>query len=340
MTKVALVTGITGQDGSYLAELLLSKGYEVYGIVRRSSSMDNRKYIDPLDVKLLYGDMLDGTSLEQIIKKVKPDEVYNLASQSHVGISFKIPEYTANVNALGVIRLLEAVRKTVPECKVYQASTSEMYGSYMQEATEEAPFSVNSPYAASKLFAHNICEMYREAYDMFICCGILFNHESPRRGENFVTRKITKTLVKAVKYPEKSTSLILGNLDAERDWGFAGDYVKAMWLMLQHVNPDDYVIATGDTHSVREFVEEACKCLKLNISWSGHGLKEFGIIDDKCAGIPFFSTVEVSPKYYRPKDVYFLKGNPKKAREVLGWKPKVKFKELVKMMIESDFDDS
>jgi GDPmannose 4,6-dehydratase len=314
--------------------LLLEKEYEVYGLVRRSTTMDNRKWIDHLDVKLLYGDMLDGTSLEQIIQKIKPDEVYNLASQSHVGISFKIPEYTADVNGLGVIRLLEAIRKTVPMCRVYQASTSEMYGSYMQEATEESPFSVNSPYAASKLFAHNICEMYREAYDMFICCGILFNHESPRRGLNFVTRKITNALCQIAIGDQDE--LVLGNLEAERDWGFAGDYVEAMWLMLQQDVPDDFVIATGKTHSVREFVEAVCKRLRLHITWHGKGLDEFGMIEDKCSGIPHLGTVSVSKKYYRPKDVHFLKGNPKRALEVLGWKPKTNFKELVELMVHDD----
>lgn len=331
----ALITGINGQDGSYLAELLLSKGYEVYGIVRRSSSMANRKWIDGLDVKLVYGDMQDGTSLEQIIQEIKPDEVYNLAAQSHVGISFKVPEYTADVNALGVIRLLEAIRKAVPKCKVYQASTSEMYGSYMQEATEEAPFSVNSPYAASKLMAHNICEMYREAYDMFICCGIMFNHESPRRGENFVTRKITRTICEIALGNEYE--LELGNLNAERDWGFAGDYVEAMWLMLQQDHPDDYIVATGETHSVREFVESVCKALQLKITWTNNGLNEVGTIYDYDENIRI-GKISVNEKYYRPKDVYFLRGNPKKAREILGWKQKVSFEELVKMMVRNDYE--
>jgi len=331
----ALITGINGQDGSYLAELLLSKGYEVYGIVRRSSSMANRKWIDGLDVKLVYGDMQDGTSLEQIIQEIKPDEVYNLAAQSHVGISFKVPEYTADVNALGVIRLLEAIRKAVPKCKVYQASTSEMYGSYMQEATEEAPFSVNSPYAASKLMAHNICEMYRDAYDMFICCGIMFNHESPRRGENFVTRKITRTICEIALGNEYE--LELGNLNAERDWGFAGDYVEAMWLMLQQDHPDDYIVATGETHSVREFVESVCKALQLKITWTNNGLNEVGTIYDYDENIRI-GKISVNEKYYRPKDVYFLRGNPKKAREILGWKQKVSFEELVKMMVRNDYE--
>jgi len=334
--KKALITGITGQDGSYLAELLLSKGYEVYGIVRRSTSMANRKWIDNLDVKLLYGDLLDGTSIEQIIKKIEPDEVYNLASQSHVGISFQVPEYTANVNALGVIRLLEAVRRNCPKAKVYQASTSEMYGSYFQEATEKAPFSVSSPYGASKLFAHNICEIYRTAYDMFICCGILFNHESPRRALNFVTRKITNTLCKIVG--EEEEELVLGNLDAKRDWGFAGDYVEAMWLMLQHHCPDEYVIATRETHTVREFVEETCKALNLSIVWSGSGTMEFGIIRYNCEDHPYVGRVTVSEKYYRPKDVHYLKGNSAKAKRVLGWKTKHTFEDLVKMMVREDFN--
>ena len=334
--RIALITGITGQDGYYLAKLLTEKGYEVNGMVRRSSSMDNRKHIDTItELKLVYGDMLDGTSLESIIKEIMPDEIYNLAAQSHVGISFKIPEYTANVNALGVIRLLEAVRKTAPYAKVYQASTSEMYGKSIEETDEQTPFSVSSPYASSKLFAHNICEMYRDAYKMFICCGILFNHESPIRGLNFVTRKISNTLAKIHFMLEDTLSL--GNLEAQRDWGYAGDYVEAMWLMLQQNKPDDYVIATGQTHTVREFVEEACKCLGYKIEWNGKvGKYACGFISDPCAGIPYLAQVTVDPKYYRPIDVSYLKGNPAKAERVLGWKPKVSFKELVKMMVHRD----
>lgn len=330
--KKALITGITGQDGSYLADLLLEKDYEVHGIVRRSSSMENRKYIDDLDVILHYGDMTDGSSLDRILHEVKPDEIYNLAAMSHVGVSFKIPEYTTDVNALGVIRLLEAARKFCPKAKIYQASTSEMYGTLYKQADESSPFSTNSPYAASKLFAHNICDMYRQAYGMFICCGILFNHESPRRGLNFVTRKITKSLCRIKK--RQIYELFLGNLNAVRDWGFAGDYVEAMWMMLQHSKPDDYVIATGKTHSVKEFVEEACKCLGVEISWTNTSLKELGVIS--WDGILAGGLVRVSEEYYRPKDVHYLKGNPEKAMKVLGWKPKTTFKQLVKMMIESD----
>ena len=334
--KKALITGITGQDGGYLAELLTNKNYEVYGLVRRSSTMDNRKYIDNIPgLHLLYGDLLDGTNLEYIMKAVKPDEIYNLAAQSHVGISFQIPEYTANVNGLGVIRLLEAMRKTVPEAKFYQASTSEMFGKSTEEADEQAPFSVSSPYASSKLFAHNICEMYREAYNLFICCGILFNHESPRRGLNFVTRKISNTIAKI--HLMKGDSLVLGNIDSMRDWGFAGDYVKAMWLMLQHDVPDNYVIATGQIHTVRDFVEEACKCVGMEVVWNGRiGLSAYGHISDPCRGIPFMASVEVDSKYYRPIDVPYLKGNPAKAKKVLGWKPDVSFKELVQMMVHRD----
>jgi len=337
--KRALITGITGQDGGYLAEFLLERGYEVYGLIRRSSSMANRKWIDPLDIKLIYGDMLDSVSIENAVIKSQPHEVYNLASQSHVGISFQIPEYTAKVNAIGVIKLLEAIRKFCPGAKVYQASTSEMYGSYDREATEESPFSANSPYAASKLFAHNICEMYREAYKMFICCGILFNHESPRRGLNFVTRKITNGLVRMITGKGDET-LLLGNLNASRDWGYAGDYVEAMWLMLQQDEPDDYVIATGKTHTVREFIEEACKVLKVKLTWNGKsGLDEVGIVEDPCGNVPYLGFIQISEKYYRPVDVHFLKGNSQKAEKKLGWKPKTSFKDLVNMMVWSDYDE-
>lgn len=333
--KKALITGITGQDGGYLAELLLKKGYEVYGIVRRSTTMYNRRWIDSLDVKLIYGDMLDGTSIEKIMKKVKPDEIYNLAAQSHVGISFQIPEYTSNVNGLGVIRLLEAMRKTVPLARFYQASTSEMFGKSVEETDELSPFSVSSPYAISKLFAHNICEVYKEAYDLFICCGILFNHESPRRPLNFVTRKISNTIAKI--HLRRTDTLALGNIFSQRDWGFAGDYVEAMWLMLQHDIPDNYVIATGQVHTVKDFVDEACKCIGLDISWNGRpATGALGIISDFFLGKPDLARVVVNPKYYRPIDVTFLKGNPAKAKKVLGWKPKVSFKELVQMMVHRD----
>lgn len=333
MGKRALITGITGQDGGYLAEFLLSKGYTVYGIVRRSTTMDNRKHIDHLNIHLYYGDLLDGTNVERLIEHIRPHEVYNLAAQSHVGISFQIPEYTANVNALGVIRLLEAIRKHCPKAKFYQASTSEMFGRHSDEADEQVPFTVSSPYATSKLFAHNICDIYREAYDMFICCGILFNHESPRRGENFVTRKITLNLVKI--FMGLQCELYLGNLDSKRDWGFAGDYVKAMWLMLQQDKPDDYVIATGKTHTVREFVEEACRVIGCTVVWEGQGVKETGgIFDPNGENIGF---IGVSEEYYRPIDVTFLKGNPSKAMKKLGWKPEVSFEELVNMMMASEF---
>lgn len=333
--KKALITGITGQDGGYLAQLLLKEGYEVYGMVRRTTTMYNRRWIDSLDVKLIYGDMLDGTSIEKIMKEVKPDEIYNLAAQSHVGISFQIPEYTSNVNGIGVIRLLEAMRKTVPLARFYQASTSEMFGKGVEETDELSPFSVSSPYAISKLFAHNICEVYKEAYDLFICCGILFNHESPRRPLNFVTRKISNTIAKI--HLRKTDTLALGNILSQRDWGFAGDYVEAMWLMLQHDIPDNYVIATGQTHTVKQFIDEACKCIGLDISWNGRpATGALGIISDSLLGRPDFARVVVNPKYYRPIDVTFLKGNSAKAKRVLGWKPKVSFKELVQMMVHRD----
>jgi GDPmannose 4,6-dehydratase len=295
--------------------------------------MTNRKWIDKLEgIKLLYGDLLDGTNIESIMERVKPNEIYNLAAQSHVAISFQIPEYTANVNGLGVIRLLEAMRKHVPFARFYQASTSEMFGKHYDEADEQAPFSVSSPYATSKLFAHNICEIYREAYNLFICCGILFNHESPRRGENFVTRKITKNLVDMSVF--RISQFELGNLDSKRDWGFAGDYVEAMWLMLQQDKPDDYVIATGKVHTVKEFVEESCEILGLTIEWNGRkGLQEIGTVYEREVEI---GRIVVNPKYYRPIDVTFLKGNSQKAEKVLGWKPKTSFKELVELMVRSD----
>lgn len=331
--KKALITGITGQDGAYLAKLLLDKGYKVYGLIRRSSSMRNRIHIDALNINLMYGDLTDSASIDNIIKEIMPDEIYNLAAQSHVGISFKVPESTFDINALGVLRILEAVKRYCPKAKIYQASTSEMYGKSQEMSDEGTTFTANSPYAVAKLAAHNLCEIYRDAYGMFICCGILFNHESPYRGDNFVTKKITKSIAQIKR--GKRSAFALGNLDSVRDWGYAGDYVEAMWLMLQQDKPDDFVIATGETHTVREFVEEACDSLNMVVSWIGKGTDTIGTISDFQGKVK--GHVTVSKLYYRPKEVNFLKGNASKARKILGWYPKTKFKELVKIMTEFDY---
>lgn len=319
--KKALITGITGQDGSYLAELLLEKGYEVHGIIRRSASFNTGRidhlYQDPHinDVKLFlhYGDLSDGSSISRLLEKIKPDEIYNLAAQSHVRVSFDIPEYTGDIVGLGTTRILEAIRDTKIPAKFYQASSSELYGKVLETPqTEKTPFYPRSPYAAAKCYAYWITVNYRESYNMYACNGILFNHESPRRGETFVTRKITHALAKIVA--KKQDKLYLGNLDAKRDWGYAKDYVYAMWLMLQQEKSDDFVIATGETHSVREFLEEA-----------------FGLVN-----LDYKKYVEIDPRYYRPAEVDLLLGDPKKAEEKLGWKPKTTFKELVKIMVQSD----
>lgn len=338
---VALITGITGQDGSYLAEFLLGKGYEVHGVVRRSSSFNTWR-IDHLfkdihverELFLHYGDLTDGTSVIRLINEVKPDEIYNLAAQSHVKVSFEAPEYTANSDGLGVLRLLESIKllDMVDKVKIYQASTSELYG-LVQETpqTETTPFYPRSPYAVAKLYAFWIMKNYREAYNIFACNGILFNHESPRRGQTFVTRKITMALCK-IKLGEQD-KLYLGNMDSKRDWGYAKEYVESMWLMLQQEKPDDYVVATGETHTVREFVEESCKVLGMDIEWKGKGLEEKGI-DKKTGKI----IIEIDPEYFRPTEVDLLLGDPSKAKKVLGWEAKTKFKDLVKVMIESDLD--
>jgi GDPmannose 4,6-dehydratase len=315
-SKKALVTGITGQDGSYLAELLLEKGYEVHGLVRRSSSFNTWR-IDAIRDRLIlhYGDLVDQNSLVRTLESVKPDEIYNLASQSHVKVSFEMPEYTANVTGMGVLRLLDAVRELGLETRVYQAGSSEMFG-LVQETpqSERTPFHPRSPYAVAKVFGHWTAVNYREGYGQYVSNGILFNHESPRRGENFVTRKITMGLA-AIKRGE-ARQLRLGNLDAKRDWGYAKDYVEAMWHMLQNDQPDDYVVATGETHSVREFLEEAFSYVGLD--WQEH--------------------VVVDPKYFRPAEVDLLLGDPSKARGKLGWKPKVTFKQLVRLMVDADME--
>ncbi len=343
MPKVALITGITGQDGAYLAEFLLDKGYIVHGIKRRSSSFNTARidhlYRDPhernVNFFMHYGDLTDSTNLIRIIQEVQPDEIYNLAAQSHVQVSFETPEYTANSDGLGTLRLLEAIRILGLEkkTKFYQASTSELYGKVQEIPQKETtPFYPRSPYAAAKLYAYWITINYREAYGIFACNGILFNHESPIRGETFVTRKITMAAAK-IKYGMQDR-LYLGNIDAKRDWGFAKDYVEAMWLMLQQESPDDYVIATGETHSVREFTEIAFKELGIDIIWQGKGVEEVGI-DASTRKI----IVEIDPGYYRPTEVELLIGDPSKAREKLGWKPKVKMEELAKIMIKADEEE-
>tara|TARA_S200000501_G_scaffold357858_1_gene381965 strand:- start:42 stop:1043 length:1002 start_codon:yes stop_codon:yes gene_type:complete len=327
--KVALITGITGQDGSYLAELLLETGYEVHGIVRRSSLI-NTDRIDPIydDIKLHYGDMTDSGSIIQIIQKVKPDEIYNLAAQSHVKVSFELPEYTGTVDGLGTLRILDAVRilNMENDVRIYQASTSELYGKVQEvPQTETTPFYPRSPYGVAKLYGYWIVKNYREAYGLHASSGILFNHESPRRGETFVTRKITQGLSRISVGVQNV--LYLGNLDAKRDWGHAKDYVEAMWLMLQQDKPDDYVIATGEQHSVREFVELAAPLFGMNIEWVGEGLNEKGV--DKITGR---SIIEVSDKYFRPTEVESLLGDATKAKEKLGWEPTTTFKQLVEDM--------
>jgi GDPmannose 4,6-dehydratase len=327
--KVALITGITGQDGSYLAELLLKKGYEVHGIVRRSSLINTHR-IDHLyqNIKLHYGDLTDSTNIVRVIQKVQPDEIYNLGAQSHVKVSFEMPEYTADVDGVGTLRILEAVRLLGMEdrVRIYQASTSELYG-LVQETpqSETTPFYPRSPYGVAKLYGYWITKNYREAYGMYACTGILFNHESPRRGETFVTRKITRGLSR-ISTGEQDM-LYLGNLNAKRDWGHARDFVEAMWLMLQQEKPEDFVIATGKQYSVREFVEEAAPYFGMKIEWMGEGLDEVGF--DWNTKKP---VIKVDPKYFRPAEVETLLGDPTKAKEKLGWKPKTSFKELVEDM--------
>lgn len=338
--KKALITGITGQDGAFLAQLLLEKGYEVHGIKRRSSSFNTARidhiYQDPHeeDVRffMYYGDLTDATNLIRIIQQVQPDEIYNLAAQSHVQVSFESPEYTANADALGNLRLLEAIRMLHLEEKTrfYQASTSELFGKVQEiPQRETTPFYPRSPYAAAKLYAYWITINYREAYNIFACNGILFNHESPLRGETFVTRKITRAVAR-IKLGLQNM-LYLGNLHAKRDWGYAGDFVKAMWLILQQDEPDDYVIATGESHSVREFVEKAFQEVGISIEWEGTGVHETGKNAENGNVL-----IRVDPRYFRPTEVEFLLGDSSKARSRLGWKPEVSFDELVKRMVRED----
>lgn len=345
MSKIALITGITGQDGSFLAELLLEKGYEVHGIIRRSSSFNTGRiehlYIDELlkdmhitrKVQLHYGDMTDSTNLIRLIREIKPDEIYNLAAMSHVKVSFEVPEYTADTDGVGTLRLLEAVRFLGYEdrTKIYQASTSELFGKVQEiPQRETTPFYPRSPYGVAKLYGYWITKNYREAYNMFAVNGILFNHESERRGETFVTRKITLAAARIKKGSQEK--LYLGNMDAKRDWGYAKDYVECMWLILQHDTPEDFVIATGETHTVREFTTLAFKEAGIELEWKGQGVEEKGI--DKATGKVL---VEVDPKYFRPTEVELLLGDPTKAKTLLGWNPtKTSFKELVKIMVKSD----
>jgi GDP-mannose 4,6-dehydratase len=342
--KRALITGITGQDGSYLAEFLLHKKYIVHGIKRRSSSFNtgridhiyqDKHHVNDRNFILHYGDLTDATNLIRIIQEVQPDEIYNLAAQSHVHVSFETPEYTANSDALGTLRILEAIRilGLTHKTKFYQASTSELYGKVQEiPQSESTPFYPRSPYAAAKLYAYWITTNYREAYDMFACNGILFNHESPRRGETFVTRKVTRA-VAAIKYGLQK-KLYLGNLDAQRDWGYAKEYVEAMWLMLQQPKPQDYVIATGKTYSVRTFVELAFKEIGIELAWHGTGIHEKGF--NKKTGKDL---VAIDKKYFRPTEVELLIGNPIKAEQELGWKAKTTLSELVKLMVDADLQE-
>jgi len=339
--KRALVTGITGQDGSYLAELLLSKGYEVYGMVRRTSSFNTSRiehiYQDPHEddvrLQLVYGDLADGSSLDQLVKTIRPDEIYNLGAQSHVRVSFDIPEYTSAITGLGCIRLLEAIRESELKCRFYQASSSEMYGKAVETPqTERTPFYPRSPYACAKAFAFGATRNYRESYGMFAVNGIMFNHESPRRGETFVTRKITRAAARI--RAGLQDCLYMGNLEARRDWGFAGDYVQAMWLMLQADKPDDYVIATGESHSVREFCELAFELVGLPLRWQGRAEAEVGV--DAHGKV----RVRIDPRYFRPAEVDEMIGDASYAREKLGWKPKVTFPELVRLMVEADVEEA
>lgn len=350
--KIALITGITGQDGAYLAELLLKKGYEVHGIKRRASLFNTQRidhlYRDPHDTGrkfvLHYGDLSDSTNLIRIIQQVRPDELYNLAAQSHVKVSFESPEYTADVDALGTLRLLEAVRILGMEkhTRFYQASTSELYGQVVETPqTERTPFYPRSPYAVAKLYAYWITVNYREAYGMYACNGILFNHESPRRGETFVTRKITRALANIAQGLEQQ--LYLGNLDALRDWGHARDYVHMQWLMLQQDAPEDYVIATGRQYSVRHFVEVAARELGIEIAWQGSGVNERGVIaavsGDKAPGVAIGQPiVAVDPQYFRPTEVETLLGDPGKAQRRLGWEPRTSFEAMVQEMVAHDLD--
>ncbi len=336
--KKALITGITGQDGSYLAELLLHKGYEVHGIVRRASVFNTERidhlYQDPhhhdVRLRLHHGDLTDSSNLNRLIESIEPDEIYNLGAQSHVQVSFEVPEYTAEVDAVGTLRLLDAIKQTQIKTRFYQASTSELYGKVQEVPQRETtPFYPRSPYAAAKLYAYWMVVNYREGYGTFACNGILFNHESPRRGRTFVTRKISVAAARIRK--GRNETLYLGNLDAKRDWGFAPDYVEGMWRMTQQERPDDFVLATGETHTVREFCEKAFEVAGIRLVWQGQAVNEKGV--DAATGR---TLVEIDPRYFRPTEVDLLLGDPSKARSVLGWTPTVGFDELVRIMVEYD----
>lgn len=338
--KKALITGITGQDGSYLTEFLIEKGYEVHGIIRRSSSFNTGRidhlYRDPhvnnRKMILHYGDLTDSSNLSRLIEKVAPHEIYNLGAQSHVKVSFEVPEYTAEVDALGTLRLLDAIREVGINTRFYQASTSELYGKVVEiPQTETTPFYPRSPYGVAKLYAFWIVKNYREAYNLFACNGILFNHESPRRGETFVTRKITRAVARI--HAGLQDKLYLGNLDAKRDWGYAPDYIEGMWLMLQQNQPDDYLLATGQSHSVREFAELAFRETGIELEWQGDNEHEIG--RDSASGR---TIVEIDPNYYRPTEVDILLGNPAKAKRDLNWQPQTSFYELVKIMVNADME--
>lgn len=360
--KRALITGITGQDGSYLAEFLLEKGYEVHGIIRRASTFNTQRiyhiYVDPhtpgARLFLHYGDISDSGQLTNLIYNIQPDEIYHLGAQSHVRVSFDLPEYTGDITALGTTRLLEAIRRSGIKTKFYQASSSEMFGASPPPQNEKTPFYPRSPYAAAKVYAYWMTVNYREAYGLFACNGILFNHESPRRGETFVTRKITRALANILA--GKQSKLYLGNLNAKRDWGFAPEYVEIMWLMLQQDDPDDYVVGTGESHSVREFVEKAFSYAGIEIEWKGEGIYEKGIIKSVDFSLPHFIChlspvthhpspvtvspgtvlIEIDPKYFRPTEVENLQADITKAREKLGWQPRTTFDELIKIMVDYD----
>jgi GDPmannose 4,6-dehydratase len=343
MSRRALITGITGQDGSYLAELLLSKGYEVHGLIRRASTFNTGRidhiYTDPhiegTRLFLHYGDLSDSGQLINLIYNIRPDEIYHLGAQSHVRVSFDMPEYTGDITALGTIRLLEAIRRSGIKTKFYQASSSEMFGATPPPQNEKSPFYPRSPYATAKVYAYWSVVNYREAYNLFACNGILFNHESPRRGETFVTRKITRAIANILAGKQKK--LYLGNLNAKRDWGFAPEYVEMMWLMLQQERPDDYVVGTGESHSVREFVEKAFGYAGIEIEWKGSGVNEKGIVCSSTADLKTGDVIiEIDPRYFRPTEVEHLQADISKAKEVLGWQPRVTFDELIKIMVDYD----
>ena len=345
--KKALITGITGQDGSYLSEFLLSQGYEVHGIIRRASSFNTQRidhiYVDPHDQNaklfLHYGDLTDQSTLTNIIWNIKPDEIYNLGAQSHVRVSFDLPEYTGDVDALGTTRLLEAIRRSGIKTKFYQASSSEMFGASPPPQNENTPFCPRSPYAAAKVYSYFMTVNYREGYNLFASNGILFNHESPRRGESFVTRKVSRALANILSGKQKV--LYLGNLKAKRDWGYAPEYVKIMCFMLQQNEPDDYVIGTGESHSIREFVEKAFGYVGIELEWRGQGTEEIGIVnstEEKWHAFvkPGDIVIKIDPRYFRPTEVEYLQADITKAKKRLGWEPKVKFEHLVKIMVDYD----